>query len=286
MRAIHHSDLEPDVMTPLTDNASADEITAAAERQRQGAASAVARAERDRAEAEAIMSAAREEAARIIAEAEATARPVGGSAAGAEHAAGALTESARLLGIAAVAAAKAAASAARVKALEDEREALTAQGAELGTRRGTLAAERRDLEAQLAMARDTADIDAMTGLRNRIDSIRDVETALTAQQQQRVAPRLQQIGDGEMSPLWPQKELTEARRIAGMDRRSVREALNGAFPERPEAVADRARQHEQLLDRMRSEQLDERAAERDRAAWLARPQRVELQHDGRVTIRR
>jgi hypothetical protein len=76
--------------------------------------------------------------------------------------------------------------------------------------------------------------------------------------------RLEAIGDGEMSPIWPQKELAEARRVAHGIRSQAASALNYALPTRPEAVAARERQHEQLLDRA---EADQRAAERHAAQY-------------------
>jgi hypothetical protein len=274
----------PDTETALTDDATPEEIAAAAGRFRRASELARDRAERDRAAAESILETARAEADQIIADAKAKAGPLTETATGAEQAATAIDKRARMLSMAADRAAKADASAARVEALEDERETLTELDTELGSRRRALGTELRDLEAQLAVARDAADLDAMTGLRNRIDSIRDVEAALDAQQR-RTAGRLQAIGDGEQSPIWPQKELREARRIADIDQHAVRGALNGAFPERPEAVADAKIAHERQLDAFAASRDAAQAAERDRAAWRARPQHVE-EGIGHVTIRR
>lgn len=248
--------------TPLADAATAADITAAAERDRQAAAAAAGRGDLARSEAEALMARAREDAARIIAEAEAAARPLTKAADAADNEAAALAGRAHRLDRAAGFAAQAGASAARVKTLEAERDDLAAKHADLGGRLAELAAERRGKEAALATARDDADLDLITALRTRLDAIADLEGTLRARQAQLTA-RLDAIGDGEMSPIWPQRELAEARRVAGMDRRQVRAMLNDAWPERPEAVADAARQHEQLLEYAASEQ---RAAERARQA--------------------
>lgn len=251
-----------DTTTPLTDAATVADITAAAEHRRRAAAAAAERGDRDRAEAETLMARAREEAARIIGEAEASARPLTNAADVAEREAAALAGRAQRLDRAAGFAAQAEASAARVSALEAERDDLAAKQADLGRRLAELAAERRGKETDLAAARDNGDLDLITTLRTRLDAIADLEGTLQARQA-RLAVRLGAIGDGEVGPVWPQKELAEAPRVAGIDQRRVRASLNEAQPERQEAVADAASQHQQLLDHLAAERG---AAERARQA--------------------
>jgi hypothetical protein len=252
---------------PLTDAATADDITAAADRDRKAAAAARERAGQDSAEAEQLLEEARREAAAIIAAAEELAHPLTTSAAAGMKQAELLAGRAQQLGKAAALASKAEASEARAQALRDERDELAAAQSEIGRRIAPLAAERRDLEARLAAATESADLDLMTSLRGRLDSVHALTDALRAQQAPLLA-RLAGIGVGDETfsthPLLQQlPPLAEARRLAGMDRRAVREALNNAFPDRPEAVADAGRLHEHLVAEARAEQL---AAERARQA--------------------
>ena len=121
----------------------------------------------------------------------------------------------------------------------------------------------RELEPQLAAALDVGALDLIASLRSRLDSIGAFVAALRAQLAP-VGARLAALGDGIMSPIWPQKLLTEARRVADMDRRRVTEALNFALPERPEAIAAKERDYEQLMDRMTSDRLATERAERAR----------------------
>lgn len=252
-----HDVADPDLS--LADDAPSEEITAAAERQRQAAAALGQQAARDQAEAGEILAAARDEAARIMAAAEAEAQPLAASAAAATREAGARTESARVLAGAAAMAAEDEAADARVRALEDERAGLDEKQAELGRRWSERDAQRRELEPQLAAALDGDDLDLITTLRTKLDNIRAHQDALRAQQAPIIA-RLQEIGDGEMSPIWPQKELAEARRVADPERRRVRGMLNAALPDRPEAAVDKARRDAQIMDRIRQERA---AAERN-----------------------
>lgn len=212
------------------------------------------------------MDAVREKAARMIADEEAQARPLAETAARASAATAHLAETLRLLRTAAGFATKAEEAEATVRTLEAERDDLTGRLEDLGRRRGERAAELRDLEARLAAATEGEDAATMTEVRNKLESARAIDAGLGARQSEAQA-RLEEIGDGEMSPIWPQKELAEARRVAHGARSQAASALNAAMPDRPEAVAARDRAHEQLLDRMESEQ---RTAERQ-AAQRAQP---------------
>lgn len=218
-----------------------------------------------RAAAEAVLDDARQRVAAIITAAEAEASPLMSAADAAERKSGQLAGTAQTLRRAVGQAAKAEAADAAVQALEEERAGLAATLADLGRRLAELAAERRQAAVQLEAATQLADLDRMTERRNRIGSIDDLAAALTAQQAPLQA-RLGAIGDGSLSPIWPQKELYEARRVAGMDRRTLREMLNEAFPDRPEAVAAANGAAQQRRDLALSEAI---AAEREQEARRA-----------------
>ncbi|HZR53631.1 MAG TPA: hypothetical protein VFB06_29505 [Streptosporangiaceae bacterium] len=253
---------EADPVAPLTGAVTADDITAAAEAHRRAAEGRQEDAERDQIEAEELLAAARAHAERIVGEAEAAARPLAEAAALARREAAALAERARQLGSAAALAVKAEAQQAAVRALEDERDELAAKAAGLASRLAELDTERRAAETELTAAREEADLERMTSLRNRIGSIGDLAGTLRAQRAPLLA-RLDAIGDGEMSPIWPQKLLAEARRVA--DSRSVRDALNQAFPDRPEAVRDREREEFRLTIDAQRERIAEEAAAQKRS---------------------
>ena len=231
---------DPDVVTVLTGEPAAEDIAAAAGRHRRAAALATGRAERDRAEAEQLLEDARTEAARIIAAAEAEARPLVSSAGDAEKEAAALAERAKRLTNTATAAVNAEAARDHLQALQDERAELAAKHAEIGERLAGLATDRLRAEADLAEAREDADLERMTVLRNRVDSIDSLAADLRGKQAP-MAARLAVLGTGaetaDNHPL-PLPLIAQARGAAGNGRRSVREGLNYAWPERPEAVAD------------------------------------------------
>jgi hypothetical protein len=249
-----------DPLAPLTGaGITTEDITASADAHRQAEEDAAGRAERDRAEAEELLARARAEADRIIGEAEAAASPLSAAAAIAGKEAAELAERVQGLGRAAAATVNAVAAEARVTALEDEREDLSGKHAALAGRLAELAAEARELAPQLAAALEAGALDEMSSLRNRMDSIRDVEGALRAQQAP-ILGRLAAIGDGELSPIWPQKELYQARQDASHAQRSARDALNMAFPDRAEAVADRLVAERREAERYRFEFRDAEAA--------------------------
>lgn len=251
---------------PPAGDATAAEIAELEEQFQLAADAAASRAERDQAEYDTRMEAAREEAARLIAEREREYRARAESAAEARQLAESLAETPKLLRAAADYAAKAEAAEAAVQALEAERDGLVATEAEISGELADLAAEKRDLEPQAAAALGGTDRALITRLRNELDSIGAQEDTRRTQ----LAPvlaRLEEIGDGEMSPIWPQKALAEARRVAHGARSTAASALNHALPDRPEAVAAARRAHEQLLDRAAA---DQRAAARQ-AAQYAQP---------------
>lgn len=270
-------------LKPLTDAATAEEITAAIGAHRQAEEAARESAARDREEAEGLLAAAQAEAARIIGEAEAAARPLSEAAKLAEREAGALAERATRLGSALAAATRAEAGQAAADALEEERAELAAKIADLGNRLAALDGERREAETALAAARDDADLEAMTSPRNRLDSIRDLAGALSRQQAP-LAARLAEIGDGHETfathPLLRAlPPLAQARQDAAGGRRTVRDALNWAWPDRPEAVRDREREELRLILEAQHQRIDEEAAAARRG-----PQRVSVDRTGLNTV--
>jgi hypothetical protein len=258
-----HDEARPDVHNPITDSATAAEITARAAELRDEAGPGHEHAAKNRGRAQELMGTAQAKADAIIREAETEARKLGDEADRSERTAHDLDEYAQRLDRAAAMAVKAEASEALVQALEDERDALARKQTEIGGRQAEEFARVRELEPQLAAALDVGDLDLIASLRSRLDSIGAFVAALRAQLAP-VGARLDALGDGIMSPIWPQKLLTEARRVADMDRRRVTEALNFALPERPEAIAAKERDYEQLMDRMTSDRLATERAERAR----------------------
>jgi hypothetical protein len=258
---IGHDVPEPDIHEPLTDSATAEDLAALAARMRQQAADGREFAEAERARCQAHMAAVREKTMAMIADAEAEVREPGNVADRREHEAHDLAERAGRVDNAAAIAAKVEASEARVRALEDERDELSAKQGGLSAHVAELLAQTREIEPQLAAALEAGDLELIASLRATLDSI----AALVRDRREQQAPilaRLDALGDGEMSPIWPQKELAEARRV--VNRIEVRRALNHAQPDRPEAVADAKRDYEQLMDRMTSDRLATERAERAR----------------------
>ncbi len=241
------------------------DLAAAGRQHRRDAGQARERAAQGRAAAETLLADAQAEATRILTLAETKANAASALAAKAEREAGALEEQARLLDAAAGRVAQAEEAEARAAGLEDERERLQEQAAGLGERLGKLAADRGDLEARLSAALADGDIDTITAVRARITASDELAESLTAQRAAAQA-RIEAIGDGEMSPLWPQRELADARRIASMHRGDVRRVLNVAYPDRPEAVRDAAKaEFAAVIEAQRSRIAEEDAAQRKKA---------------------
>ncbi|HEX3962399.1 MAG TPA: hypothetical protein VHZ03_38190 [Trebonia sp.] len=259
-------DDNPDVTTVLTNDASVDDIAAAAGRFRRAAQLAAGNAERGQAEANDVLEQARAEAARIIAEAEAKACPLTETAtAGAKRAAQLAERSARLRKAAQVAVTAEKAQAA-FQALKDERDELGAKHAELGQRRTVLGTERRDLETRLAAAREAGDLDTMTTVKARVAAIEDLNAALQARQapmQQKMA----ELGTGDENfsthpALKTLPPLAKARDEASRRRTEASHALNTAMPDRPEAVAAAELQRQAEYDSYASRARDREAASR------------------------
>lgn len=253
---------DPDVTTVLTGEPAAKDIAAAAGRHRRSAALTAERAGRDRAEAEQLLENARTEAARIIAAAEAEARPLITSAGDAEKEAAALAERAGRLVNAATAAVNAEAARDHLQALLDERDELAGKHAEIASRLTGLATDRQKAETDLAGAREDADLEQMTTLRNRIDSIGSLAEDLRGKQST-MAARLAELGTGaetaDNHPI-PLPLIAQARQAAGQGRRSVREGLNYAWPDRPEAITDARLAHQRELEEYADRADAERAA--------------------------
>lgn len=257
--------------TPLSDHAASEEIAAARDQHHQRGTDLEELADREQAMAGEIRAALQEEIARITAEAQAEAAPHDALAAAASKVAGAEVECALRLGNAARIASDYEAKKAIVQALEDERDELEQRRVALSGRLAEHAAQQLELEPQLAAAIEDADLALVTKLRGDLDGIRAMEEAVRGQLAP-VTARLAEIGDGEMSPLWPQKELAEARRRRGAPGGELPRALNFALPDRPEAAVDRAREHERLIAQVGQE----REAERRRQEQQQRPRTVVL----------
>jgi hypothetical protein len=259
----------PDVLTDdatfdepelLDGDATAEEIADTALRYCQIAEAHAEAAECDQAQHDDLTDQFEADLAACRAKYETKAQPIAGSRAEHLRQGTRIAETIRRLGNAKQLAAKAEASEAGVRALEDERAGLLDRQRDLGQRHDQRQAERGVLEAQLAAATEAADSAEMTKLRGELESTRSIEANLRAKLTDVLAD-LNKIGNGELQPVWPQKLLCEARRNAAAARRSAVDALNYALPARPEAVAARERQYEQELDRFESQRLAERAAE-------------------------
>lgn len=150
-----------------------------------------------------------------------------------------------------------------LQALHDERAELAGKHAEIASRLAGLATDRQKAEADLAAAREDADLERMTTLRNRIDSIDSLAEDLRGKQAP-MAVRLAELGTGAETyddHPYPLPLVAQAREAAGQGLRSVREGLNYAWPERPEALADAAAEDRRLTIEALRSAAAERAAE-------------------------
>jgi hypothetical protein len=210
-----------------------DGLSAAAGEMRQRSEQLLADAAQDRTEAEAAMSAARDEVARLLRDAEARARSLNAAAGAAERESTGLAERATWLDNAIAEQAHAGEADQRATALETEREQLAGQAGDLDGRLERLQAQRQELAAQLATAREGADVDAVTRLRNQAASLDEMiasaEGLRTAAQ-----GRCEQIGDGDGPG-----ELAEARAAAAGRRAAVERIVDQVFPGSPGAVRRR-----------------------------------------------
>jgi hypothetical protein len=229
-------------LSPLSGELTAAQVRASADAHAEAAEFASIHAAGWRAEAEGALEAARAEAAKIIADAEARARPLGEDAARADGEAAAKAELARLIGAAAGHMEAADAAEQHAAALRAEREAKAAIIAGLDERLGELAAERRDLATRMDAARESGDLGELAALRARDSAAAEVTEAL---ERQKAAPlaRISEIGDGTENhashPLLKTiPPLSQAVRAAEWSRWEARKTLNRAWPERSEAAAD------------------------------------------------
>jgi chromosome segregation ATPase len=218
---------------PLGDNAPSTEMTATADAMRAAAAEGCELARRERTEAGELMNAARAEVARILTEAETKARELSASAGQREQDARGLEARAGWLDTAAGIQGQAEEADAAAIALDDEHAELTAQLAELSPRIARLLSEREDVAGQLADARADADVDRATHLGARLEGLDGVLATLNGQHSA-ITSRLATLGDADGGLLG------EAIRAAHGHHRDVRRILGDVWPDRPEAVRDRA----------------------------------------------
>jgi chromosome segregation ATPase len=212
------------------------DLAAAAAQFRQDADDHREQASRARSEAGAVVSAAEQEAARIVTEARQQARELATAGTDDEHQADGLAERARLLESAVTAQDQAEAAERQAGHLAAEREHLVALAAELDGKISGLRTESGRTAGDLAEALDGADIDSISALRSRVDSIKAAEAALSGQlatARQRAAA----IGDGSTrSP----GDLLRALNIASARRTNARALVNRAYPDSAQARLDHA----------------------------------------------
>lgn len=233
--------VSPAEPAPLTDKASAEEITAAADAFQALADSVTAAAERDKAEADQVMADARATADRIMAEATRKAGELAGWPAlerrrqEAGHAAG----QARSLRLAARDQAAFLAVAGRVADLAGERQGLLERAAGLAAELAGLADRRAEAQARRADAitgRDhgavkAADADLAAGEAIAADCERERGAALA---------RAAEIYDDRADSGELAGAVSEAQRLD----RSVHGILSAVWPERAEALADAERERD------------------------------------------
>lgn len=228
---------EPEISTicrPLADSAPPAALAAVAEQLRLIAEGARERASSGRAEADALVGDARSKAAGIIAAAEAQALDLRAEADRGEHPATVVEQRSSWLANAAAEQTRAVEAAQRARSLQDERDQLAAQIANLDSELERFQGHRRDADEQLAAARTDGDVEAVTALHGRLAAIGDLVASYTARRQ---APqdRAQTIGDREGSG-----ELADTLSAARRHRGAVRHLLNQVWPERHEAAMDAA----------------------------------------------
>jgi hypothetical protein len=226
-------DIQPETEKEQRETVPPDNLAAAAEDCSRLAAESRERASRIRDDAQNRLAAAEQEAARLVSEGRADLLASGAEATAADGEAAGLEARARSLAVAGAERASAEQADQRVHDLEAERARLGAAAAEAAARLGQLDAERRDAEGQLAAARARGDVEAIAAARGRIGGIDD--PAWLEAQQAAAQDRLAAIGDGGDIG-----DLAEARGTASRHHQAVRVILNDLWPDRPEAVRDRA----------------------------------------------
>lgn len=227
-----------DDTTPETDAPEVpvvpEDLSADAERLRAEAREIREQAGRDRAGAQAGVTEAREQAAALITAAETEARSVTREAAAGEYRAGQLEEIAGFVAEAVARQAAAEEAADLASTLVAEQEDLGARIEGLDVRLTRLGEEQQEVTSQLEASRQAGDVDAITSRRARLAGIGDARTALGSQLQA-AQERLDAIGTGQ-----DRGELYEALQTGERHAAVARDMLNRAYPDRPEAVTDRA----------------------------------------------
>jgi colicin import membrane protein len=222
---------EPDAPEVPT---ATEDLAAEAERLRTEAQQIRERAAQERAEAQERVTKAREQAAELIKAEETAAHSMTQDAAAEERRAGKIEETAGFIAEAVARKAASEEAADRADALVDEQEDIAARIDGLDARLVRLGEEQQEVAAQLEASRQAADVDAITSLRTRIAAIDDAQTALTGQRET-AQQRLDAIGTGQ-----ERGELYDALQAGRRHATTARNMLNLAYPDRFEAVADRA----------------------------------------------
>jgi len=226
-------DIQPETEKEQRETVPPDDLAAAAEDCSRLAAESREWASRIRVDAQNRHAAAEQEAARLVSAASASLLASEAEATIADREAAEFAARSRALAAADAEQASARQADQRAEDLEAERAHLGA-AAEAAARLGQLHAERRDAEGQLTAARARGDVDAIAAARARTGAMDDLAGTLEAQQAE-AQDRLTAIGDGEDSG-----DLTGARGTASRHHQAVRTILNDLWPDRPEAVRDRA----------------------------------------------
>jgi hypothetical protein len=245
-------DAEPEQIAAL-----AGQLRAEATEHRDAAASA-------RAEAEAIVRKARQEAARMIADAETRQCDMGQEASRLERHASSAAERAGWLANAAAEQERAITAERRADDLEDERDRLGDEIAELDMAIGRARRDRQAADQQRSSAAVARDREAISAALLLIATI-DEEIRAAEVQQSAAQARVDAIGNADGPG-----ELSTALVAGSRARAAVASILNAAFPERPEAVAAAAAKEFQLI----VEANIERIVEESGRAGTGQPRRV------------
>ncbi len=256
---------EPAVGTSaLADDAAPSDIAALAGKLRSEAAQHLDAAASARAEAEAIVTRAREEAARMIADAETRQREMGHEASRLERQASSAGERAGWLANAAAEQERAITAELRAEDLEDERDGLGDEIAELDMAIGRARRDRQAADQQRSSAAIARDREAISAALLSIATI-DEEIRAAEVQQSAAQARVDAIGNANGPG-----ELFDALTAGGRARAAVASILNAAFPDRPEAVVAAAVKEFQLIVEANVERIAEESGRGD----TGQPRRV------------
>jgi hypothetical protein len=229
--------VEPD---PIEDQApqvaQEEDLATLAEQHRAAAEQLRERASQQQDEAAAIIATAEQDAARIAAEARRRELALIAEATAAGRQAAELEQHATWLADAAAEEAKAVRADQRASDLQAERNTLAAEIADHDAVIGAAAAGRLAAEGKLTEARQAPDVRGIRENLAEIDAQDHLAASRTTDRAEAVA-RYGVIGDG--TDAFPGL-LAEALSAAGAHRRSARHILNQVWPDRPEAVQDRA----------------------------------------------